>query len=173
MPIIACPECGHQVSTTAKACPGCGHAVADARKSKQKGWTILLILVFALVVVAVVSGDNQPSGDKPKKADGDKPKADPIPMIGETWYTKGTPIGCRDSKDLDRLGELARQNDNAAFTTFYIRQSMAGRCAKLDQGVQVNIESGSVWGSPCVRPKGDPFCLYVLTGFLEKTPTQK
>jgi predicted nucleic acid-binding Zn ribbon protein len=172
MAIIACPECGHQVSTTAKACPGCGHAVANTLKSKQKGWAILLILVFALVVVAVVSGDNQPSGDKPK-ADGDKPKADPIPMIGETWYTKGTPIGCRDSKDLDRLGDLARQNDNAAFATFYVQKSIAGRCTKLDQGVQVYVESGGVWGSPCVRPKGDPLCLYVLNVFLQKTPPPK
>jgi len=29
MPLIACPECHHQVSTEAAACPGCGHPVAE------------------------------------------------------------------------------------------------------------------------------------------------
>lgn len=25
MPLIDCPECGHQISTAAEACPSCGH----------------------------------------------------------------------------------------------------------------------------------------------------
>ncbi|MGO9115648.1 MAG: zinc ribbon domain-containing protein [Thermoguttaceae bacterium] len=25
MPLITCPECGHQISTEAEACPQCGH----------------------------------------------------------------------------------------------------------------------------------------------------
>lgn len=29
MALINCPECGHQVSTAAKACPSCGFPVAD------------------------------------------------------------------------------------------------------------------------------------------------
>ena len=29
MPIIACPECGREVSTAAKACPACGFPVAE------------------------------------------------------------------------------------------------------------------------------------------------
>jgi len=29
MALIACPECGKQVSTTAKACPNCGYPVAE------------------------------------------------------------------------------------------------------------------------------------------------
>ena len=162
MAIIACPECGQQVSTTAKACPGCGHAVADTLKykSRQKGCGIVLVAVVSLVGVAIVTGDKQPTVDKPR--------ADPL--TGETWYTKGSPIGCRDSKDLDRLGDLARQNDNAAFAAFYLRQTLAGKCTKLDDGTQVYIESSSLFGAPCVRPKGDPFCLYVLKGLLQNAP---
>lgn len=30
MALIACPECGHQVSTLAKSCPSCGAPVAAA-----------------------------------------------------------------------------------------------------------------------------------------------
>lgn len=29
MPLIACPECGREVSTAAKACPACGFPVAE------------------------------------------------------------------------------------------------------------------------------------------------
>jgi membrane protein YdbS with pleckstrin-like domain len=29
MSLVACPECGQQVSTAAKACPGCGYPVAE------------------------------------------------------------------------------------------------------------------------------------------------
>ena len=29
MPLIACPECGREVSTSAKSCPSCGFPVAD------------------------------------------------------------------------------------------------------------------------------------------------
>ena len=29
MALVPCPECGHQVSTSAVACPQCGHPLAD------------------------------------------------------------------------------------------------------------------------------------------------
>ena len=38
MALIACPECGNQVSTAAKACPNCGYPVAE-RVGKESGPT--------------------------------------------------------------------------------------------------------------------------------------
>ncbi|WP_038218051.1 zinc ribbon domain-containing protein [Xenophilus azovorans] len=34
MALVACPECGHQVSTLAKACPQCGAPPPGARTSE-------------------------------------------------------------------------------------------------------------------------------------------
>ena len=38
--LIKCPECGHEVSDTAKACPNCGLAVADYIESHTTRYAI-------------------------------------------------------------------------------------------------------------------------------------
>lgn len=35
MALITCPECGHQVSTTAQACPGCGYVFSNVKSESS------------------------------------------------------------------------------------------------------------------------------------------
>ena len=52
MALITCKDCGHKVSTDAKACTQCG-----ARILKTKWWLwILLGLIFLFFVIAVKNG---------------------------------------------------------------------------------------------------------------------
>lgn len=46
MSIVACKECGHQVSTTAKSCPQCG-----AKPKTRKLWLWIPLWLFAAVFV--------------------------------------------------------------------------------------------------------------------------
>lgn len=69
MSLIACAECGHQISSRAKACPQCGAPVAaDARRgvvtTQQTGKLAKLqqALAVVLMIVGVVlfaGGDTQ------------------------------------------------------------------------------------------------------------------
>lgn len=51
MALISCPECGHDVSETARKCPECGYTL---KKYKFKKWLFILGLLFLLFVVASV-----------------------------------------------------------------------------------------------------------------------
>lgn len=161
MPIITCPDCGQQVSNTAKACPACGYAVADQLKFKarRKGCAMVAVGIVAFIGIVILidaGGDKSP-----------KPASAPSPLTGQTWLTKSASIGCTDEKDFERLGALARQNDNEAFSKLYITMTMSGKCETLAEGTAVYIEHSAVFGHPCVRPKGDPYCLYVAAGSLK------
>ena len=37
MPLISCPDCGHQVSDRAPSCPSCGAPISGAREDKVLG----------------------------------------------------------------------------------------------------------------------------------------
>ena len=52
MALIACPECGQQVSTAAKSCPACGYPVADQVRHNPA--------LAPLVATATESPDAQP-----------------------------------------------------------------------------------------------------------------
>ena len=43
MALIACPECGHQVSSAAPSCPGCGAPIAGAAELSAVGATITTV----------------------------------------------------------------------------------------------------------------------------------
>lgn len=64
MPIIACPECGREVSTAAKACPACGFPVAEKNPAgapalgdellaevRPSWWRYFWWLLFAWLVI--------------------------------------------------------------------------------------------------------------------------
>lgn len=54
MALIACKECGTEISTTAKACPKCG-----ARVPKTKWWLwVPLGLVGAFLILAAIVGNS-------------------------------------------------------------------------------------------------------------------
>lgn len=51
MGLVACKECGHQVSTAAESCPQCG-AVLNQKESKRP---ILSALIVVLIVVGLIA----------------------------------------------------------------------------------------------------------------------
>ncbi|MBU1374628.1 MAG: zinc-ribbon domain-containing protein [Alphaproteobacteria bacterium] len=68
MALIACPECGKQVSSAAPACPSCGHPIAGGEISKTdvagravsvlgawlvSGWVARAIFVIVIGIVAI------------------------------------------------------------------------------------------------------------------------
>ncbi len=55
MAIIACRECGHQVSTQAASCPNCGAPHAPAAESDSPGRRVLRRTLLGLAALAVVA----------------------------------------------------------------------------------------------------------------------
>ena len=72
MPLISCPECNKQVSSSAPACPHCGAPVArirfeEEKKNRRVGY--LVIGGVALVLMVVANGiNNCSSKQKPETA---------------------------------------------------------------------------------------------------------
>ena len=67
MPIIACPECGREVSTAAKACPACGFPVAEKNPTgaptlgdellaevRPSWWRYFWWLLFAWLLIPLI-----------------------------------------------------------------------------------------------------------------------
>lgn len=49
MALIQCPECGKQVSDTARSCPHCGYNLARRHQARRRA-VVLLGLVIAIIV---------------------------------------------------------------------------------------------------------------------------
>ena len=49
MPLVTCPDCQHQVSTTAASCPQCGRPTASPRLSRR----ICEVTGFALIMLGL------------------------------------------------------------------------------------------------------------------------
>lgn len=57
MALTTCPECGHQVSTTAPACPGCGRKRPNVGLQIMATGCLLTILTpFLLLLIAIAIG---------------------------------------------------------------------------------------------------------------------
>ena len=62
MPLKPCPECGHQVSTAARACPSCGYQATIRINPVAKGvfkfgvliWKIIAAIILTAVVFACI-----------------------------------------------------------------------------------------------------------------------
>jgi hypothetical protein len=55
MALIACPECGTQVSDTAAACPSCGRASKKAADS-AKSMRIMVALIGGVIGLVIMIG---------------------------------------------------------------------------------------------------------------------
>jgi len=60
MALVKCRECGHQISTTARACPSCGAAVRRTSAITK----LVAALIGVTVVVAVCSKPDQPAAPR-------------------------------------------------------------------------------------------------------------
>lgn len=76
MTLIKCPECGHNVSTSAESCPGCG-APVKVEKGNKKGCLVwFLIFLFIGFIINIV--------DSPKS---EKQTESKLPQIIESRIT--------------------------------------------------------------------------------------
>lgn len=57
MALIACRECGNEISTDARACPKCG---AINRQPKSKTWLLIPLFLIAVVFIWGLSISNTP-----------------------------------------------------------------------------------------------------------------
>lgn len=57
MALIQCPECGKEISDSAKSCPNCGNPITSAEKKniRPKGMNKNLIIVVGIIVIIVVA----------------------------------------------------------------------------------------------------------------------
>lgn len=60
MPLIKCPKCGNDISTTADACPNCGFSMnrkdENIKDKSRKSKIMWISLIIALVIISVVFG---------------------------------------------------------------------------------------------------------------------
>ena len=58
MALIQCPECGKEISSSAKNCPGCGYPISKTKISLKywvtESWKIVRWIVLAVFLIAVV-----------------------------------------------------------------------------------------------------------------------
>lgn len=55
MPLIECPDCGHEVSDRAPACPKCGCPIAaTVTEQTGKGYKASMLVCLGLLVVGIV-----------------------------------------------------------------------------------------------------------------------
>jgi hypothetical protein len=132
------------------------------------GWSVATIFVLAVGFVAIGALTN--FGEPSAQSTTAKTSRDPIPVAGQTWYAMGAPIGCKDKADLQRLTDLFQQKD-PAFRKLYGEKSLAGLCKTLLDDAQVQVENSDDSGSPCVRPGGEPNCLFVIAAQLKSSST--
>ena len=71
MALIKCPECGREVSDSAKACPGCGYAINKQsempsignEQNKTKIIIGIIIAVAVIIIIAIVSSNAKKKND--------------------------------------------------------------------------------------------------------------
>ena len=59
MALINCPECKHEVSSTAKSCPNCGCSIKGANFSLSKELVLSAIVVLIFVLGLMISNPDK------------------------------------------------------------------------------------------------------------------
>jgi hypothetical protein len=89
--------------------------------------------------------------------------ADDAPLIGDEGRIKFTLPACKTVESLDKLRDIARSGDQAAYEKLIFRVVTSGECISLERGQAVNVEHFSFWHSAlCVRPQGEPDCWWII-----------
>ena len=65
MPLVKCKECGHQVSTNAKACPNCGAKPPPPPSSNAIKFLLIGLGIIILILIFAGSDDEQSSSTTP------------------------------------------------------------------------------------------------------------
>lgn len=58
MALIKCPECGTEISKSAKTCPKCGHPMVQVKPKKKHGCLVVIlgVIIFFGIMCAVLFG---------------------------------------------------------------------------------------------------------------------
>lgn len=130
MALIKCPECGKEVSSTAKSCPNCGHPIAPEKvvektviKEKKKG-SCLSKIVIAIIVIAALAAiaSNLGNNEEPQKVGS-----------GENSGTE-TPEASSETEDISfSIGETAEQK-GIQITLVSATESMGSDFVTPDSG---------------------------------------
>jgi uncharacterized protein (DUF983 family) len=57
MALIKCPECQHEVSSSARNCPSCGHKLREDKSPLQYALVIIGLLILGLIAYYRTTGD--------------------------------------------------------------------------------------------------------------------
>jgi hypothetical protein len=166
MAIIACPECGQNVSSTAEACPGCGHPVAKERRSRAVGIGCggVLLVLFILYAIGSNTQTSAPTQTGRPATSDPKPAA---AAIGETYQTTSATAACRRPDQLEKLIGFAAAKDNDAYQNYWMERLVRGDCRVFDKGQKLFLQEASIFGNPCVRARGEIECMYAPRSHLE------
>lgn len=117
MAIVACRECGKEISTDAKACPQCGKTAPSGLGS----WTILKWVIFVPIILSIgmcvytcASVVNLPPVEQPSVSNAlaNAPTQTPISMAQKvflTWTYSATKAGMVTAA-IDRMASIASSN---------------------------------------------------------------
>jgi hypothetical protein len=98
-------------------------------------------------------------------AENDKQRED-YPRINAHYIPEPAP-GCRAREDMDRLLDL--WDDEEARVNFLTLALQSGRCVTLDKGTEVVVEQAPFTSDNfCVRPVGEPDCLWTNGGWIKR-----
>lgn len=59
MALISCPECGHEISDTAKTCINCGYKMNNHKLGSKKIVTVISCVLIAVVVIGFIASQIQ------------------------------------------------------------------------------------------------------------------
>jgi hypothetical protein len=135
--------------------------------SIQSSGAFVIFLVVVLVGVTKLDSLNKPSAatSTPPTA---TPAASPpserrTPHVGDRGTIEGTAFGCKTQADTDRIIRLISvEKDEEAADWLWREKQSARECRRLAAGEKVIVHDYGGILSPniCVRPVGDPNCLW-------------
>ncbi len=113
---------------------------------------IALTLLIAVAITSIYSENKKEREDYPR--------------IHTQYLPKPAP-GCRAREDMDRLLDL--WDDEEARENFLTLALQSGRCVRLDKGTEVVVEQAPFMSDNlCVRPVGEPACLWTNSGWIKR-----
>jgi hypothetical protein len=170
----ACPSCGAPQSTYQQTSAPITDAVprdAGRRRTPAQKFGVgcagvLVGLIVLVLALAIIGGNEKQSGTQSTPT-----PQQPFPGLYEQGRLSDSSIGCANFKDWERLAQLARENDKAAFQIFWATKVLSGDCSSMNPGTIVTVEdTGILSGTLCVRPQGTTECLWTANSVVKRLP---
>ena len=152
MALRKCSECGHEVSTGAKACPNCG--APPPHNFAMLAGNAIVLLFLAFVVISVISSDGTSSSND--LAPTNAAAADADQLITAEFKT----AGCANRDTLLRMMSAAADNDTEAIGRLITSAVQDRDCIYFTPGEKVLVmgtaNDHGVEFIRLLRENGDP-----------------